>query len=99
MDNVEVKITAPELPAKAPAPAGEKMFKFRLLRGTNFPKQEEFRVIDVDEDGNESEPRMPIAGEFGPQSKIWPGKILMVNAWWAKRFAQFKIAERIEDFA
>ena len=98
MENIEVKVTAPDMPKKAPE-AGEKMYKFKLLRGTNFPKKEEFKIIDVDEDGNEQEPREPGQGEWGPQSKIWPGTLLLVNAYWAKRFTTHKIADRVEDFA
>ena len=98
MENIEVKVTAPEMPKKAPE-VGEKFYKFKLLKGTNFPKKDEFKIIEVDEDGNELTPREPGEGEFGPQSKVWPGTLLLVNAWWAKRFATYKIAERIEDFA
>ena len=97
MENIEVKVTAPEMPKKAPE-VGAKMFKFKLLKGTNFPKKDEFKIIDKDEDGNELEPREPGDGEWGPQSKVWPGTLLLVNAWWAKRFKQHNIAERIEDF-
>ena len=97
MENIEVKVTAPEMPKKVPE-SGEKFYKFKLLKGTNFPKKEEFKIIEVDEDGNELEPREPVQGEFGPQSKVWPGTRLLVNAWWAKRFKQYNIADRIEDF-
>jgi hypothetical protein len=97
MENIEVKVTAPEMPKKAPE-TGEKWYKFKLLKGTNFPKKDEFKIIDLDEDGNELAPREPGDGEFGPQSKIWPGKILLVNAWWAKRFKQYNIADRVEEF-
>jgi hypothetical protein len=96
MENIEVKVTAPEMPKKAPA--GDKRFKFKLLKGVCIANPADFMVVEVDEDGNHLDPRNPNDNEYGPNTKILPGTILMLNAWYAKHYRANKIAEHLEDF-
>ena len=96
MDNMpEVKITPAEVKPdfRLDAP---KVYTFKLLKGTNFPAP--VMIIDVDEDGEWKAPRLAGPGEYGPQSKIWPGTIVQVDGNWAKRFDKFNIAKRIDNY-